>query len=122
MNTSLRVFIEGGKLIAAAIAGLTAMGSVYVSFVTLVGGRVIPWESAAEIQAMMDISVRASEARTDAKFNRVFGYVDNLQCADYVDRYRRAQMSLARNPHDQTAQDLLYVSSMMIATIPSCHV
>lgn len=122
MNISLRTLVEGAKLIGAAVAGMIAMGSVYSGFVAVVGGRVIPWESQAEIQKLIDTSVQAAEAATDAKIKRVTDYSDYQQCRDYVDRLDRARMALMRNSHDQTALDLQYVASMTIATIPNCHV
>lgn len=121
MNIQLRHLLEAIKLVSSAMAGMAVISSIYVGIVKISGGRVIPWTTPDEIQSMLNKNATQLRVEFVGEIKSLNDYVDGEKCKDYTDRYHRAQMSLSRNPRDQTALDLLYVSGVTIATIPNCH-
>ena len=118
---TLRSLLETGKLIAASMAGMTALGTAYTAIVTFSGGRVIPWVTPSETQEMINSSFKALQMDINTKMDTVIRYQDQQICSDYKERLSRARMALARNPRDMVALDLENASLQKIATIPDCR-
>ena len=111
-------FLDFVKLMGAAVAGMVALTSFYSGFVSLVGGRVVPWYSKTEIEGIIDSKLTGVTARldwNDAMNNRQL-------CEDYTDRLIRGRAALDRNPADMTAKDLIFVASQKILSIPGCKI
>lgn len=111
-------FLEALKLIGSALAGLIIMGTVYTGFVTIVGGRVIPWLSEKEMRSIVQeelLSFRSELNLVETQINRQI-------CIDYNDRLKRANAALTRNVADMMALDLRVASLIALKNIPGCDI
>lgn len=115
MNTG---FLEALKLIGAALAGLIVMGTVYTGFVTVVGGRVIPWLSDKETRVI----VQEELLNFRSELNIVETQINRQICIDYNDRLKRANAALTRNAADMMALDLRVASLIALRNIPGCEI
>lgn len=98
-----------GESAIAAAAIAAVIGGTYSGIVAITGGRIIPWATPDEVQRIVDRSLM-----------RVYAYQDYHECADYNDRFKRAQQALQRNAEDRVAQDLFNASREKLQTIPNC--
>jgi len=102
---------EYAKLLISACAALAFVGTVYTGFVTMVGGRVVPWLSVAETQHLIDANVMGLREESDRR-----------ECEDYRNRLSRARAALGRDNSDMVAHDLESASLAKIKTIQGCAI